>query len=120
MIFLMMLFCHVLDDYVLQGILANLKQKSFWEKNAPDEMYRYDFIVALIMHSLSWTFMVQLPLAIAYHFNPPGMYYFLFPINMLVHGVTDHLKANAHKINLIADQTIHVMQIIVTYLLTII
>ena len=43
-----MLFCHVIDDYVLQApCLCNLKQKSFWEKNAPEEQYKKDYIVAL-------------------------------------------------------------------------
>ena len=27
-----MLFMHVVDDYYLQGILANLKQRSYWEE----------------------------------------------------------------------------------------
>lgn len=31
---LTMLFCHIVDDYYLQGWLASAKQKSWWEKNA--------------------------------------------------------------------------------------
>lgn len=33
---LAMIFCHIVDDYYLQGTLANLKQKSFWEKRYID------------------------------------------------------------------------------------
>lgn len=29
---LCMLFCHIVDDYYLQGWLASAKQKSWWEK----------------------------------------------------------------------------------------
>ena len=39
-----MLFCHIVDDYYLQGWLASAKQKSWWEKNAPDELYKNDYI----------------------------------------------------------------------------
>lgn len=56
-----MLFMHVVDDYYLQGILANLKQRSYWEEHAPDSMYRYDYLVGLLMHSLSWSFCIILP-----------------------------------------------------------
>lgn len=54
------IFCHIVDDYYLQGWLASAKQKSWWEKNAPDKLYRYDYIVALFMHSFSWSFMIML------------------------------------------------------------
>lgn len=57
-----MLFCHVIDDYYLQGILASMKKKSWWEKNAPDELYKNDYKMALFMHSFSWSFMIMLPL----------------------------------------------------------
>lgn len=31
-----MLFCHIIDDYVLQGWLATGKQKEWWKINAPE------------------------------------------------------------------------------------
>ena len=115
MIFLTMIFLHIVDDYVLQGILAQMKQKKFWEDNAPDEKYKYDYIWALIMHSFSWTFMTMLPLAL--HGGSVGpLFYFFFVINMLVHGFTDDLKANRFKINLWEDQLIHMAQILITFL----
>ena len=59
-----MIFLHIIDDYVLQApCLCDLKQKSFWEKNAPEEQYKKDYIVALIMHAISWSFMIMLPIA---------------------------------------------------------
>lgn len=48
-IFLSMLFCHIIDDYKLQPPLLNaLKQKEWWEKNAPDELYKHDYLMALL------------------------------------------------------------------------
>lgn len=44
MIFLTMIFLHIVDDYYLQGILAQMKQKKFWKEQAPDVKYKYDYI----------------------------------------------------------------------------
>lgn len=43
-IILWMIFFHIVDDYYLQGWLAHTKQKSWWEKNAPDELYKHDYV----------------------------------------------------------------------------
>lgn len=116
-LFLCMIFCHIVDDYYLQGLLANLKQKSFWKKNAPDEMYEHDYIMALLMHSLSWSFMVMLPLLVYFDFDPPNLFFVLYSFNAAVHAVVDDLKANKRQINLITDQSIHIAQIQATLLL---
>ena len=111
-----MLFCHVLDDYGLQAkILSSLKQRSWWETNAPDPLYRYDYLMALAMHALSWTFLVHLPLAWLYGFNPEWPFFALFIFNAACHAGIDHLKANMKKINLVTDQLLHVIQILLTY-----
>jgi hypothetical protein len=110
-----MIFCHIVDDYKLQaGILNNLKQKKFWEENAPDEMYKYDYIWALIMHSFSWAFMVMLPIAFVNEFKVNDLFVFIFVCNLVVHAVTDDLKANKRIINLWTDQLVHIGQIILT------
>ena len=116
-VLLSMIFCHIVDDYYLQGILASMKQKSWWEKNAPEKLYKNDYIMALIMHSLSWSFMIMLPLAIYNSFNVSWSFTIVFIINALIHGIVDNLKANVKKINLIQDQTIHIMQIILTFVI---
>ena len=116
-VLLSMIFCHIVDDYYLQGILASMKQKSWWEKNASDKLYKNDYIMALIMHSLSWSFMIMLPLAIYNSFNVSWSFTIVFIINALIHGIVDDLKANVKKINLIQDQTIHIMQIILTFVI---
>ena len=59
-ILLSMIFCHIVDDYYLQGWLASAKQKEWWKKNAPEKMYSRDYIMALFMHSFSWAFMIML------------------------------------------------------------
>lgn len=114
---LAMIFCHIVDDYYLQGWLASAKQKSYWEKNAPDKLYRFDYIMALIMHSLSWSFMIMLPLAIYSDFKVRLTFGILFIVNAVTHAFVDDLKCNKLKINLITDQSIHITQIIVTFMI---
>lgn len=115
MIFLTMIFLHIVDDYYLQGILAQMKQKKFWKEQAPDELYKYDYIWALIMHAFSWTFMIMLPLIFVSPINPA--FYVIFVVNLAVHAYVDNLKANKHKINLWQDQLIHLAQIILTFII---
>ena len=116
-VLLSMIFCHIVDDYYLQGWLASAKQKSWWEKNAPDKLYKNDYIMALIMHSMSWSFMIMLPLAVYNSFNVGWSFTVIFIINALIHGIVDNLKANVKKINLIQDQMIHIIQIILTFVI---
>lgn len=114
-VLLWMLFFHVVADYNLQGWLASAKQKSYWETNAPDELYKHDYICALIMHSISWTFMVMLPIAYAQGFNINKTFAILFTINTLFHAIIDDQKANRKSINLWHDQLFHIMQIVLTF-----
>lgn len=113
-VILWMIFFHIVDDYYLQGWLASAKQRSYWEQNAPEEMYKYDYIWALIMHSFSWTFMIMFPIAYINQFNIGVLYLLIFVVNMLCHGSIDHLKANEKVICLWTDQLIHLIQIFVT------
>lgn len=113
-IFLLMIFCHIIDDYVLQGWLASAKQKEWWKKNAPDVLYEHDWSCALLMHSLSWSFAIMLPIAIVQGFYVEADFLYMFIINTAVHAFIDDLKANRHKINLWQDQILHIGQIIIT------
>lgn len=112
-----MIFFHIVDDYYLQGWLASAKQKSWWEKNAPEELYKHDYIWALVMHSYSWAFMIMLPIAYFYQFNVGFGFMILFAFNVTIHSLTDNAKANWKLINLWQDQLIHMIQIILTALL---
>lgn len=118
-VIMFMLFCHVFDDYKLQaGVLNNLKQKKWWrEQPEYNECYRYDYIVGLIMHSISWSFMIMLPLAIYLSFNITLPFVIIFLCNVLVHAVVDDLKANRKVINLVVDQAVHMVQIAATAIL---
>lgn len=118
---LSMIFLHIVDDFYLQGILASLKQKSWWKESYPDKMYRYDYITALILHSFSWTFMVNIPV-IVYSYDVINCYLFLalFIINMLIHCVVDNMKANKLMISLTFDQCVHLAQIFLLWLVTIV
>ena len=110
-----MIFCHIVDDYYLQGWLASAKQKSWWEKNAPDEMYKHDYLAALFMHSFSWTFMIMLVPTI-YVLLVGGIWSpITFITNLVIHMIVDDLKANRKKINLVQDQSIHMVQILATW-----
>ena len=114
-----MIFAHIIDDYYLQGWLASAKTKNWWEKNAPDKLYRKDYIMALFCHSLSWSIMVFLPILIYSLYNQINLnwFYLILPINLIIHAIIDDLKANKFKINLIIDQSIHFMQIIITWVI---
>lgn len=114
-ILLCMIFMHVVDDYYLQGILASMKQRSWWKENAPQEMYKYDYLPALIAHSFSWAFMVLLPLAFSLK-NLNFSFFILFFINMIGHAIVDNEKANRKTINLCEDQLVHLIQIILSWL----
>lgn len=116
-IFMLMIFCHIVDDYYLQGWLASAKQKKYWQDNVPDKLYKFDYIWALLIHSFSWTFMVMLPIAYTMCFSVSSMFVIVFMVNILIHAIVDDLKANRKKINLIQDQIIHLMQICFTFML---
>ena len=114
-----MIFLHIVDDYYLQGILAKLKCRSFWDENAPDKMYKYDYIAALIIHSISWSFMVMvipISLKLIEHKNL-SICLMCFLINAVIHCIIDNAKANKHAINLIQDQAVHVLQVVVAWIL---
>lgn len=73
--------------------------------------------MALLMHSISWGFMVLLPLAWSMNFNVNGTFLAVYCVNVAIHFIVDDLKANKHKINLIVDQTIHLIQIAISALI---
>ena len=115
LILLSMIFCHIVDDYYLQGWLASAKQKDWWKTNAPLPLYKFDYLMALFMHSFSWTFSVMLVPTICVIIFGGKWNLYLFICNFLIHMYVDNLKANKKKINLIVDQVIHLAQIIFTW-----
>lgn len=116
-----MLFCHIIDDYLLQGWLATGKQRDWWKSNAPEKLYKNDYIMALAEHAFSWTCSIHIPVLVYSYvfqdFKPIYVYIIVFLVNWIIHAITDHCKANIHKINLIQDQTIHIIQIVISWLI---
>lgn len=109
----LMLLLHLVADYTLQGCLAMMKQKSWWEEHMKDVnpkergKYRHDYIAALICHSLYWAFLVSIPLIVF----DSHVYFLTAIINSAIHCVIDDMKANRRKLNLVWDQTLHLLQI---------
>ena len=120
-----------MDDFYLQGPLADMKQIQWWNKKLNDlsndkkdfvrleNLYRYDFLIALFLHGFSWTFMIMsVPMMVMIftkHLHVV-LYIVAFIINWFIHIVEDNFKCNYKTINLIADQTVHVIQVVLTWL----
>lgn len=116
-IIVLMVFFHIVDDYYLQRILSQMKQRSWWKENAPQPMYQNDWIIAMAMHAFSWSFMIMLPFAIQCGFRPSAIYYVSLIMNAVIHFIVDNFKANKKIFNLIQDQLIHLTQIFITWLM---
>lgn len=110
----LMIFLHIVDDFYLQGIMASMKQKSWWKEHPIGRrpMYKYDYIAALFAHSFSWSFMIMLPVLVWGQWEWP-----ILIANMVTHAVIDNAKANKFQINLIQDQICHLIQIVATWLI---
>lgn len=70
-IFIAMVLLHILEDFHLQGILANMKQKSWWQSECVklgitynSSKYRHDHVISLIVHALENSIFITLPLII--------------------------------------------------------
>lgn len=81
-------------------------------------MYKYDYIVALLMHAFSWAFCIMLPIAVHVKFNINIWFAVVFFMNVIVHAIVDDLKANRKVLNLVQDQLIHILQIWLTFSLS--
>ena len=114
-IFLIMILLHIIDDFVLQPIcLSKLKQKSFWKTYIKDdEKYKFDYKVALVIHALSWSIMIHLPLMVI-GVSEYGILLSVI-INTIMHAWIDDEKANKLNITLFEDQIMHLIQIGATW-----
>ena len=121
LLLLSMVFFHIVDDYYLQSILAQMKQKNWWEKNYPNKMYEKDYIIALLEHAFSWTYMIHIPVVVYCASNYTSLniplFILIFAINFSTHMLVDNAKCNLYKLNLVQDQLIHIIQICITWLI---
>lgn len=125
MTLIIMIFLHIVADFNLQGILAQMKQRDWWVKQLPkdqnldDTMYKNDYKITLLAHAFEWSFIVMLPFL---HYIPGSLYkteyvtlyMVLLVYNTFTHYVIDDIKANRKACSLITDQLGHIAQIIVT------
>ena len=125
LLLLLMLFSHLIADYNLQGILADFKQRLWWNlkysKEFVQEHYPVDYITALIEHSFMWSTCITIPLlvySLFFPYNPHAIVYFCSSIltNTGFHAIIDHQKANEGSISLTTDQLLHIGQIFFTWL----
>lgn len=138
-LFWLCMLLHLISDYTLQGILAKLKQKSWWKKeiektfgkNPPNTVlppgtnirdhielptwYDDDWIAGLICHALMWSLFTFLPMMFIVG---PRWFSGIIIMNTLIHAVIDHLKCNRlGTLNLCQDQVLHVAQLMLTVFL---
>ena len=112
----LMLLGHMVADYTLQGWLAQGKQKEWWEKNAPSQLYKNDYKCALLCHSFYWAAVTFLPMLLLGDGleAAKGAYVWAVLANTPLHYMVDDLKANKKWISLWTDQSLHFLQIGVT------
>lgn len=119
-ILLSMIFLHIIDDFALQGKLGLFKQKSWWKENYPDIKYRDDYLICLFLHAFEWGFMIHIPIiagCFLYKRYNTELFLAIFILNVVLHSLIDHTKANKLKLNLIKDQVLHICQIVISWIL---
>lgn len=111
---LLMILCHIVEDFHIQGVMANMKQKSFWKPYG--EKYARDWKPVIILHGMEWAILTSMPCLVASWFDVPLWFILVIVAMGLLHAYIDHLKANVGNINLIIDQTFHLIQIEMIFL----
>ena len=116
-IFTIRFVLHVVADFnvQIQGRLNDFKCREWWEKNAPDSAYRFDYVCALWLHGMCWAGITFLPVLLLGDFSKMQEWYVCAVIvNATIHAIIDSVKANNRKMNLWADQICHVVQMVGT------
>lgn len=130
-IFIAMVLLHILEDFHLQGILASMKQKSWWLSECTklgitydSSKYRYDHIVSLIVHALENSIFITLPFIVdglitTFTTNPNNSFFigwaFIIILNTAIHAYIDSFKCNKMAINLVMDQVLHLIFMILYF-----
>ena len=113
-VLLCMIYLHLIDDYVLQGILAKLKQRSFWTPYG--KKYQADYSIALLEHGFMNSFLVHVPIYLWLCKDEPKIFASVLLLGT-IHATIDDWKANDKKINLIQDQFLHIVLIVIWWVL---
>lgn len=134
-ILFIMLLMHYIEDFHLQGCLANLKQKKWWEKQMSNNdmrshyvfehsIYKNDYKMSLFAHSIENALFVMLPLIVdmlisEFTHCQQNTWILFIPSTILIcvsHYFIDNSKANEMKINLVQDQLYHLCIILLIFL----
>lgn len=130
-IFIAMVLFHILEDFHLQGILASMKQKSWWQSECnklgikyESSKYKHDHIISLCIHALENSIFITLPLIIdglitTFTTNLNNSLFigwaFIIFASTVVHAFIDNFKCNNKGISLIIDQLLHFIFIILFF-----
>lgn len=134
-ILLLMLLMHYIEDFHLQGCMANLKQKKWWKEQMSNNelqssyilehsIYKNDYKMGLFAHSIENALFVMLPLIIDLLISEfkgciQNTWILFIPSTLLIlvsHYLIDNEKANKMKINLIQDQLYHLGIILLIFI----
>ena len=121
-VLLFMFLFDFIDDFVLQPIcLSKLKQKRYWieecEKNNLDiSKYDKDYVTALMIHGLSWSIMIHVPLMFLGGIRDDFFLLLSVLFNAVIHAFIDNLKAKKLKKNLDVAQCLHGFQNVITWI----
>lgn len=113
---------HLIADFCLQGCLANLKQKDWWDEQIKEmkkkygdevnwEKYKNDYFMGGVCHAMMWSIITFLPMLPT--LSPIAWSYFVL-FNWIIHYIIDDQKANRKKITLEQDQQFHFAQIVIS------
>ena len=134
-ILFLMLLMHYIEDFHLQGCLANLKQKKWWQEQISNNdmsshyalehsIYKNDYKMSLFAHSIENALLVMLPMIIDMLISEfthcmQNTWILFTPSTILIcvsHYLIDDSKANKMKINLVQDQLYHLCVILLIFL----
>ena len=134
-ILFLMLLMHYIEDFHLQGCLANLKQKKWWQEQMSSNdmhshyvlehsIYKNDYKMSLFVHAIENALFVMLPLIVDILISEFthclwNTWILFIPSTILIcvsHYLIDDSKANKMKINLVQDQLYHLCVILLIFL----
>lgn len=112
----LMVFCHIMNDYCLQTLLISLKQRLQWTKGEFSGSYKNGYASTLLTRGFSWAFIIMFPVVVFYRFNMPLTFYILLITNCLIYAYIDDLEAGKHKISTTTNQSLHITQLVITFI----
>lgn len=134
-ILFLMLLMHYIEDFHLQGCLANLKQKKWWREQMSNNefqshyilehsIYKNDYKMSLFAHSIENALFVMLPMIVDMLISEfthcmKNTWILFIPSTILIcvsHYLIDDSKANKMEINLVQDQLYHLCIILLIFL----